>query len=50
MSTIAMEVGRTVRLAINTWGRTVRLMALLVLAALAGAAFLAVYRSPLIAW
>jgi hypothetical protein len=46
----AEEIGRTVRLATVSWDRTARLCVLLVVAALAGAAFYALRQLPLIMW
>lgn len=46
----AEEIGRTVRLATGSWGRTVRLCTLLVVAALTGVAFYALRHLPLIMW
>jgi hypothetical protein len=46
----AEEIGRTVRLALASWDRTVRLCVLLVVAALTGTAFLAIHWLPLITW
>jgi hypothetical protein len=46
-STTAQEVGRTVRLALDGWGYTLRLVALLVVV---GWLFIAMRRLPLITW
>jgi hypothetical protein len=46
-STTAQEVGRTVRLALRTWGYTFRLVTLVVVVAWL---FIATQRLPLIAW
>jgi hypothetical protein len=46
-STTAQEVGRTVRLALRTWGHTFRLVTLVVVVAWL---FIATQRLPLIAW
>lgn len=50
MATAEEEIGRTVRVALESWDRTVRLCVLLMVSALAGAAFLAIRWLPLITW
>lgn len=44
------EIGRTARLAIQTWGGTVRLILLLLAFALAVGLFIAVRHSPPVMW
>jgi hypothetical protein len=44
------EIGRTARLAIQTWGGTARLILLLMALALAAGLFIAVRHLPLTTW
>lgn len=50
MESLVKEAGRTVRFAIQSWDHTARLALLLVVAAAAGAVFVAIQRLPLITW
>lgn len=47
---IAKEVGRTVRLAMESWGQTARLVSLAWGGALAVSLFVAVQRLPIVMW